>query len=119
MTDAEKFFRDWDAGVAEMRAHAPDVLLGFGRMFKELMKEGALSVREKELVALGIALSLQCVPCVNLHVQKCLAAGADREQVLEAAGVAVVMQGGPAFTHVPEVIRALDHLGEAGGGEAR
>jgi hypothetical protein len=30
--------------------------------------------------------------------------------VLEAAGVAVVMQGGPAFTHIPEVLEALEHL---------
>ncbi len=33
-----------------------------------------------------------------------------RTQILEAAGVAVMMRGGPSFTHVPEVIRALEHL---------
>lgn len=111
MTDMEKFFQDWDTGQAEMRVHSPDVLRGFGGMFQALMKKGALSVREKEFVALGIALAVRCVPCVNLHVQKCIKAGATREQVIEAAGVAVVMQGGPAFTHMPEVIKVLDHFG--------
>ena len=33
-----------------------------------------------------------------------------REQILEAAGVSVLMQGGPAFTHVPEVLTALEYL---------
>jgi alkylhydroperoxidase/carboxymuconolactone decarboxylase family protein YurZ len=45
-----------------------------------------------------------------LHVQGCLKAGATREQIVEAAAVAVLMAGGPAFTHVPEVLHALQHL---------
>jgi alkylhydroperoxidase/carboxymuconolactone decarboxylase family protein YurZ len=52
------------------------------------------------------------VPCINLHVEKCITAGATPAQILEAAGVAVMMQGGPTFTHVPEVIRALEHFTE-------
>ncbi len=47
---------------------------------------------------------------MNLHVQKCLQAGATRAQILEAAGVVVMMRGGPSYTHVPEIIHALDHL---------
>ncbi len=78
------------------------------------MKDGALSVREKELIALAIGLSVRCSPCINLHVEKCLKAGATGEQILEAAGVAVMMQGGPSFTHVPEVIRAIEHLQQTG-----
>ncbi len=76
------------------------------------MKEGALSVREKELIALGIGLAVRCVPCINLHVEKCITAGATAAQILEAAGAAVMMQGGPSFTHVPEVVRALEHFGK-------
>jgi len=74
------------------------------------MADGALTVREKELVALGIAVAQRCTPCIHLHVQKCLKAGADRKQVMEAASVAVMMQGGPAYTHLPPVLQALDEL---------
>jgi AhpD family alkylhydroperoxidase len=93
-----------------MRDEAPDIAREFGTFYQAVMKGGALSVREKELIAAGIALAQRCTPCINLHVQGCLKAGASREQILEAAGVAVIMQGGPAFTHVPEVLAALDHL---------
>ena len=75
-----------------------------------VMKDGALSVRDKELIALGIGLADRCTPCINLHVQGCLKAGATLEQILEAVGVAVLMQGGPAFTHIPEVLAVLEHL---------
>lgn len=112
-SDVEKFFEQWTADQIKMKQLAPEVLRGFGGLFQATMKEGALSVREKELIALGIGLAVRCVPCINLHVEKGLHAGATPEQILEAAGVAVMMQGGPSFTHVPEVIRALGHLRES------
>jgi alkylhydroperoxidase/carboxymuconolactone decarboxylase family protein YurZ len=43
-------------------------------------------------------------------VEKALKSGATREQVLEAAGVAVMMQGGPTYTYLPTVVEALDAL---------
>ncbi len=107
---AAEFFDEWKESQQLMKESTPDIARAFGGMFQAMMKEGALSAREKELIALAIGLAVRCVPCMNLHVQKCLQAGATREQILEAAGVAVMMRGGPSFTHVPEVIRALDHL---------
>jgi AhpD family alkylhydroperoxidase len=110
--DAAKFFEQWQKDQVKMKERVPDILRGFGGLFQAVMKEGALSVREKELIALGIGLAVRCVPCINLHVEKALQAGATPEQILEAAGVAVMMQGGPTFTHVPHVIHALEHLRE-------
>lgn len=107
-----EFFAAWEGKQKQIMTETPQVAKGFGGMFQALMQDGALSVREKELIALGIGLSERCMPCVNLHVQKSLGAGATREQILEAVGVAVMMNGGPVFTHVPEVIAALDHLEE-------
>jgi AhpD family alkylhydroperoxidase len=109
-TSVEAFFEQWEKNIGRMKERVPDVTRGFGGLFQATMKEGALSVREKELIALGLALAERCVPCINLHVQKCLSAGATQEQILEATGVAVMMRGGPAYTHVPEVIAALEHL---------
>jgi AhpD family alkylhydroperoxidase len=107
---AKQFFEEWKVDQANMKERTPGMMKAFGGLFQETMKEGALSVREKELMALAIGLAVRCAPCINLHVEKCLKAGATREQILEAAGVAVMMQGGPSYTHVPLVIRALDHL---------
>ena len=76
------------------------------------MKEGSLSVAQKELIALGIGLALRCDPCVYAHVQKAKQAGASREQIIETAGVAVMMQGGPTYTYLPKLIEAVDALEE-------
>jgi AhpD family alkylhydroperoxidase len=109
-TDTERFFEEWPARIDKAKAAAPDAIRGFGSMFQATMKPGALSVKDKELIALSIGLALRCEPCINLHVQKSLDAGATREQILEAAGVAVMMQGGPTYTYLPRVVEALDAL---------
>jgi AhpD family alkylhydroperoxidase len=110
-TPVDRFFEQWSADQAKLKNLAPEIQRGFGALFQATMKEGALSVRDKEFIALAIGLATRCVPCINLHVEKCIAAGATAAQILEAAGVAVMMQGGPTFTHVPEVVRALEHFG--------
>ena len=108
--EVKPFLEDFGNSVAQMKVQTPDLVGGFGGLFAKVMKAGALDVKQKELIALGIAVAQSCGPCINLHTQKCLQAGAKREEILEAAAVAVMMQGGPAYTHVPMVIKALDEL---------
>lgn len=106
--EVKTFYKKFEADSEKMKKMAPNMMAGFGGMFQKIMGEGKLTVREKEFIALGIAMAVQCKPCIFLHVKKCLSVGATPEQVLEAAQVAVVMGGGPAFTHIPEVIDALE-----------
>lgn len=89
-----------------------------GCRIESVMSEGALTARQKELIALGIGLAVRREPCINLHVEKCIEADATGEQILEAAGVAVMVQG-EAVKHVPEVIRALEHLESTKAPQAR
>ena len=110
-TDAKTFYGEWPSRMSHAKESAPDAVKGFGALYQNVMKPGATSVREKELVAIGIGLALRCEPCIYIHVEKALKAGATREQVLEAAGVAVMMQGGPTYTYLPVVVTALDALG--------
>lgn len=109
--DVKQFYAEFKKSVGQMQKEVPDTIGGFMGLFKSVMGEGALTVAEKECVAVGIAVALQCPPCIRLHVQKALDADVSRAQILEAAGVAVMMSGGPGFTHVPAVLNALDALG--------
>ena len=106
----KEFLTKFQSDLEKMKLQANGTLNGFAGLFSKTMAEGALTVRQKELVAIGIAVAKQCEPCIRLHVKKCLDAGATREEILEAAGVAVMMEGGPAYTHIPMVIESLDEL---------
>jgi AhpD family alkylhydroperoxidase len=106
--ETKAFYEKFEKDTTKMKELAGNMMTGFGTLFSKVMGEGALTVREKELIALGIAVAAPCAPCIKLHVKKCLGAGATKEQILEAASVAVMMAGGPGFTHLPVVIDALE-----------
>lgn len=108
--DAAHFYEEWPGTMSATKARAPEIGRAFGGFFHALMKDGALSVREKELIALGIGVTSRCEPCIYAHVEKCLKAGATPEQIMEAAGVAVMMGGGPVYTYTPVVAAALEHF---------
>jgi AhpD family alkylhydroperoxidase len=108
--EVKEFFEKFRNDMAKMKEQTPDLVNAFAGLFSKVMKDGALTVKEKELIALGIGVTQHCAPCIRLHIQKSLEAGATKEQVLEAAAVAVVMGGGPAYTHIPIVINTLEAL---------
>lgn len=112
-----KFYESWPAEMHAMKAAAPEIGKAFVPFFQSLMKAGALSVKEKELIALGIGIAMRCEPCIYSHVEKCIKSGATPEQIMEVAGVAVMMQGGPAYTYAPLVARAVEHWRNAAASE--
>mgnify|MGYP003613812423 CR=1 FL=1 len=108
MSETKDFFTTHAQEMAKVQTAAPEVVRSFGSFFMTVIKDGALSTKMKELIALGIALSERCEPCIRLHVQKSLEAGATKEEIMEAASVAVLMRGGPAYTHLPMIIETLE-----------
>jgi len=111
-TNAKAFYEGNAAAMKPVRTAMPDLIKGFGGLHQAAMKAGALSAAEKELIALGIAIAVRCENCIYAHVNAALNAGATREQILETAGVAVLMQGGPSYTYLPRVTEAPDALAE-------
>ena len=114
MDKTREFFAKYKKDIDKLKTEIPDTIQGFGGLFQKVMKDGALGLKEKELIALGIGVAMHCPPCILSHVQKCLDSGATRQQILEAASVAVVMAGGPGYTHLPVVLEALDDLQNGG-----
>ncbi len=108
--DPAHFFQNWPKANGAMKTRAPDISKSFAPFFMGLMKEGTLSVKQKELIAVAIGVAVRCEPCIYLHVEKSLHAGATPEEVMEAVGVAVMMGGGPASVYAPVASAALDYL---------
>lgn len=114
--DATSFYSNWPAAMNAMKAAPGGAEIGkaFGPFFQGLMKdstaEGGLSSKHKELIALGIGIAVRCEACIYTHVEKCLKAGATPREVMDAAGVAVMMGGGPVYTYTTVVAAALEHF---------
>jgi alkylhydroperoxidase/carboxymuconolactone decarboxylase family protein YurZ len=52
-----------------------------------------------------------CEPCILVHMEKAVAAGATKAEILEACGVAIAMGGGPAMAYVPLVLKYFEEQG--------
>ena len=98
------------ANLNAFRSVRPEAGHGFTAMHRAAMKDGAMSIREKELVALGIGISKQCVDCIGFHVQAAAKAGATRDDIADTISVAILMGGGPAYMYGVKALEAYDQL---------
>jgi AhpD family alkylhydroperoxidase len=95
--------------TASLRDAIPEVWAGFGQMHKAAVADGALPAKVKELMALTIAVVKQCDGCIAYHAKAAARRGATPEEVAEALGVALLMDGGTASVYGP---RAWEAYGE-------
>lgn len=68
----------------------------FVEMEEATFSAGALGKKEKELIAVGISVRIDCESCMQWHIEQAATAGASRGEVLEAVEVGIEMGGGPA-----------------------
>jgi len=88
----------------------PDVMKGFQELHGAATTDSALSAKVKELIALAIGITVRCDGCIAFHVHDALKAGASKDEVVDAIGVAVMMGGGPSVVYGSAAMEALDHF---------
>jgi alkylhydroperoxidase/carboxymuconolactone decarboxylase family protein len=71
----------------------------FFAWYGEVMKDGALTAREKSLIALAVAHALQCPYCIDAYSHECLQQGSDEEQMMEAVHVAAAIRAGSSLVY--------------------
>ena len=85
--------------LKKLDENAPEATKAFWAFDKAAFAEGALTVREKQLIAVAVALTTQCPYCIEVHNKAARQAGASDAQLAEAALVAAAMRAGAAVTH--------------------
>jgi alkylhydroperoxidase/carboxymuconolactone decarboxylase family protein len=78
---------------------APELWAKFAEWYGAVFEAGALTQREKALIALAVAHAVQCPYCIDAYTQESLAQGADMEQMTEAVNVAAAIRGGATLVH--------------------
>ena len=87
--------RELLAGYRALNRDVSGPMRAFGDLHRAAMADGALSTAHKELIALAVGIAQHCEECITLHMHDALKAGASREEIHDAIGVAVMMGGGP------------------------
>jgi alkylhydroperoxidase/carboxymuconolactone decarboxylase family protein len=79
--------------------------------YNAVFEEGALSEREKALIALAVAHAVQCPYCIDAYVTASLEKGADLEQMTEAVHVANAIRGGASLVHGMQMLEKVERKG--------
>lgn len=96
--DIKEITKEIEENRKEVSKIWPEVQ-AFTKFTNTLLAPGALDVKTKELLCVAVAVYTRCKYCIVGHVRSALKAGASKEEVMEAALVAVEFGGGPALTH--------------------
>ena len=98
--------------VKQLGEASPDVMQSFGSLHQNASAAGALSTKTKELIALGIAITVRCDGCIAYHVVDALKAGATPQEITETINVSILMGGGPSVMYGAQAHAALKQFME-------
>ncbi|MFD0051414.1 carboxymuconolactone decarboxylase family protein [Actinomycetes bacterium NPDC127524] len=110
----ESVLHDYKTGIGVFLEKMPELGSKFNAFTEACFQEGALSQKEKQLIALGISLYTQDEYCIIYHVKGCLDQGASEQEIHEAIGVTAAFGGGAvmsqAVTLVQDTIQELSEF---------
>lgn len=95
----------------EIGENRPELAQKFFAWYGAVFADGALSAREKSLIALAVSHAVMCPYCIDAYSKDALEKGADLDQMTEAVHVAAAIRGGAALVHG---VQMRNHVGKVG-----
>jgi len=108
MIDWNSYRQQLVAGVGGIAKLSPDTVKGYAQLGQANARGGRLDTKTRELIALAAAISLRCDGCIAVHTAEARKAGATREDIAEALGVAISVNAGAALVYSTRTLDAFD-----------
>lgn len=94
----------------DIEEFGPELAEKFFDWYGAVFKEGALTAREKSLIALAVSHAIQCPYCIDAYSEDCLKKGVDEEQMMEAVHVSGAIRGGASMVHGVQMMEKVKKL---------
>ncbi len=108
----ETYYQPKDlAHFGDVGRNAPELWTKYMEYYGAVFAEGALTEREKALIALAVSHAVQCPYCIDAYTQASLQKGADLDQMTEAVHVANAIRGGASLVHGVQMRNVAEKLG--------
>ena len=109
---SESMYPQATKALAEKRSElAPEVEAAFRQFSQAVFRDGALSGKTKQLIAVAVAHVTQCPYCIKGHTKAALRHGATAEELMEAIWVAAEMRAGGAYAHSALALESIEQAG--------
>ena len=99
------------AKCADMGKNRAELWAKFIDYYGSVFADGALTEREKALIALAVAHTVQCPYCIDAYTNACLEKGSDLDQMTEAIHVATAIRGGSSLVHGVQMRNIAEKVG--------
>lgn len=108
----EHYYNRHDLGkFGNIAEGSPALAKKFFDWYGAVFAEGALTEREKALIALAVAHAVQCPYCIDAYTQTSLEKGVDLEEMTEAIHVAAAIRGGASLVHGVQMLSQAKKAG--------
>src|SRR5258707_2593975 len=108
MMDWNQYHKEVGARIGELMKVSPDTVRGYQTLSAANSKTSKLGEKTRQLISLAVAVTTHCDGCIVVHTDAALKAGATKEEISEALGVAVAMNAGAALVYSTRVLDAVD-----------
>lgn len=107
MLDWNEYHKQIGATIGELAKLSPDTVRGYRTLSDANSKAGKLDEKTRQLISLAVAVTTHCDGCIVVHSDAAVKAGATKEEIAEALGVAVAMNAGAALVYATRVLDAV------------
>ena len=111
MMDWGKYREQIMSMAGSMAEVHPELLKGFQALDGGAAKTKHLDAKTRELIALAVAVTTRCDGCITVHTKAAMDAGATREELAEALGVAIALNAGAALVYSARAMDAFTAKG--------
>jgi AhpD family alkylhydroperoxidase len=108
MIDWNEYHKEIGARLGELMKLSPDTVRGYQTLSAANSKTGKLDEKTRQLISLACAVTTRCDGCIVVHSEAALKAGATKDEIAEALGVAVAMNAGAALIYSTRVLDAVN-----------
>jgi AhpD family alkylhydroperoxidase len=98
------------ANSRKIRRTIPDTMAGFSQLAQNASKDGALSAKTKEMIAVAIAIATRCDGCIGYHVEALVKLGCSFEEFNEVLGMTIYLGGGPSLMYAADAVAAFEQF---------
>jgi AhpD family alkylhydroperoxidase len=107
LLDWNSYQKELGGRLGELAKLSPDTLRGYMTLSAANAKTTHLGEKMRQLISLAVAVTTRCDGCIVFHTDAALKAGASREEISEALGVAVAVNAGAALIYSTRVLDAV------------
>lgn len=106
MMDWNGYLKDLLNTIGKLAELSPDTVRGYRTLSDAGKKSNHLDEKTRQLIALAVAVTTRCDGCITVHTEAAIKAGASKEEIAEALGVAVALNAGAALVYSARVLDA-------------